>query len=129
MVNLLYEVLQMTCYQLLCKRANKNGDIVFFGHKTKISTFIKDVDLFANGLLALGLEKGDVVTIYLPTCPQSLVAFYACSKLGMIANIVHPVTPLDQLQQNLQKVLRRLLNRKKKKLKTKGGKNYAKRSF
>lgn len=93
----------MTCYQLLCQNANKNGDIVYFGHKTKISTFLKDIDLFANGLVALGLEKGDVVTLYLPTCPQSLVAFYACSKLGMIANIVHPVTPLDQLQQNLQK--------------------------
>ena len=92
----------MTCYQLLLERANKNGDIVFFGRKNKISTFIIDVDNFANGLVALGLERGDVVTIYLPTCPQSLVAFYACSKLGMIANLVHPVTPLDQLEQNLK---------------------------
>ncbi len=93
----------MTCYQILCRNANKNGDIVFFGRKTKISAFIQDVDLFANGLKALGLAKGDVVTVYLPTCPQSLVAFYACSKLGMIANFVHPVTPLDKLEQNLQK--------------------------
>ncbi|MBQ2894833.1 MAG: acyl--CoA ligase, partial [Clostridia bacterium] len=92
----------MTCYQLLCKRANKNGDIVFFGRKTKISAFLRDVELFACGLTSAGLVKGDVVTIYLPTCPQSLVAFYACSKLGMIANIVHPVTPLDQLAQNVK---------------------------
>jgi len=92
----------MTCYQLLCKRANKNGDIVFFGRKTKISAFLRDVELFACGLASAGLVKGDVVTIYLPTCPQSLVAFYACSKLGMIANIVHPVTPLDQLAQNVK---------------------------
>ncbi|MBO5867089.1 MAG: acyl--CoA ligase [Clostridia bacterium] len=92
----------MTCYQLLIERANKKGDIVFFGRKTKIENFLKDVDFFANGLVACGLQKGDVVTIYLPTCPQSLVAFYACSKLGMIANLVHPVTPLDQLEQNLK---------------------------
>ena len=92
----------MTCYQLLCQRANKNGDIVFFGRKTKISMMLCDIDLFANGLQAMGLQKGDVVTIYLPTCPQSLVAFYACSKLGLIANLVHPVTPLDQLEQNLK---------------------------
>ena len=92
----------MTCYQLLCERANKNGDIVFFNRKTKIADFLRDIDLFANGLVAIGLEKGDVVTIYLPTCPQSLVAFYACSKLGMIANLVHPVTPLEQLEQNLK---------------------------
>ena len=92
----------MTCYQLLCERANKNGDIVFFNRKTKIADFLRDIDLFANGLVAIGLEKGDVVTIYLPTCPQSLVAFYACSKLGMVANLVHPVTPLDQLEQNLK---------------------------
>ena len=92
----------MTCYQLLRERANKNGDIVFFHRKTKIADFLRDIDLFANGLASIGLQKGDVVTIYLPTCPQSLVAFYACSKLGMIANIVHPVTPLDQLEQNLK---------------------------
>lgn len=93
----------MTCYQLLCERANRNGDVVFFGRKTKIRDFLRDIDMFASGLQSIGLAKGDVVTVYLPTCPQSLVAFYACSKLGMIANIVHPVTPIDQLAENLQK--------------------------
>ncbi len=94
----------MTCYQNLVQNANKKGDIIFYNRKTSIANFLKDVDYFASGLISVGLQKGDVVTIYLPTCPQSLVAFYACSKLGMIANLVHPVTPLDKLKENLQKV-------------------------
>ncbi len=93
----------MTCYQTIAKNANPNGDIVFYNHKIKIKNFLKEIDFFASGLVAVGLTRGDVVTIYLPTCPQSLVAFYACSKLGLIANFVHPVTPIDQLKQNLEK--------------------------
>ena len=51
-----------------------------------------------------GFVRGDVLTIYLPTCPQALVAFYACSKLGVIANIVHPLTSLSQLKEIVQTV-------------------------
>ena len=73
------------------------------GHKIPMESFLKEIDRFAAGLSSLGLVKGDVVTIYLPTCPHSIVAFYACSHLGLVANIVHPVTPLPMLKENLQK--------------------------
>lgn len=63
--------------------------------------FLRDIDNFSISLRNLGFKKGDVLTIYLPTCPQSLVAFYACSKLGIVANIVHPMLPLEQLKNNL----------------------------
>ena len=80
----------------------KKGCIVFRNHKITMKTFFRNIEDFAISLKKLGFEKGDVLTIYLPTCPQALVAFYACSKLGVIANLVHPLTPLENLKENLQ---------------------------
>lgn len=93
-----------TCYELMKKRVNPKACIVYYGHKIPMTVFLRDLDGLAAGLLGLGLKRGDVVTIYLPTCPQSLAAFYACSKLGIAANIVHPLIPLKLLKENLKKV-------------------------
>lgn len=92
-----------TCYEYLHSGVNRNGYIVYYGHKLKISQFLQDIESFSGALSSLGLTKGDVVTLYLPTCPQALAAFYACSKLGMIANIIHPLVPVNLLAENLRK--------------------------
>lgn len=91
-----------TCYEMLKNTCDtKKGNIIFNGHKISMKMFLRDIDNFSISLRNLGFKKGDVLTIYLPTCPQSLVAFYACSKLGIVANIVHPMLPLEQLKNNL----------------------------
>lgn len=92
----------MTCYEMLVKNCDrKKGNIVFMRHKLSMNRFLKNIDDFAVSLKKLGFKKGDVLTIYLPTCPQALVGFYACSKLGVVANIVHPMLPLEKLKENL----------------------------
>ena len=94
---------QKTCYQMLKDCCDlKKGCIVFSGHKISMKTFLKNIEDFSSALSRLGFKKGDVLTIYLPTCPQAIVAFYACSKLGLVANIVHPLTPFEKLKENLQ---------------------------
>lgn len=92
-----------TCYELFINGANRGGHIVYYGHKLPISKFIEDVERFSGAFVSLGLTKGDVVTLYLPSCPQALVAFYACSKLGLVANFIHPLVPVNLLAENLAK--------------------------
>ena len=92
-----------TCYEFLHSGVNRDGYIVYYGHKLAISQFLQDIESFSGALESLGLHKGDVITLYLPSCPQALVAFYACSKLGMIANIIHPLVPVALLAENLAK--------------------------
>ncbi|MDO5058121.1 MAG: acetate--CoA ligase [Lautropia sp.] len=41
-----------------------------------------------NALRALGIGKGDVVTLYLPTIPEAVVAMLACARIGAIHNVV-----------------------------------------
>jgi acetyl-CoA synthetase len=43
---------------------------------------------FANALRDLGVEKGDVVGIYLPMVPEVAVAMLACARIGAIHNVV-----------------------------------------
>ena len=92
-----------TCYEFLQNGVNRDGYIVYYNHKVKISQFLQDIESFSGALVTLGLTKGDVITLYLPSCPQALVAFYACSKLGMVANIIHPLVPVNLLEQNFHK--------------------------
>ena len=98
-----------TCYEFLQKGVDREGDIVYYGHKLPIKLFLRDVERLAGGLKALGLLRGDVVTMQLPTCPQSLALFYACSKLGIVANVVHPLVPPNLLASNVKKTQSKVL--------------------
>ncbi len=47
-----------------------------------------DVALFAGGLKAQGVEKGDTVIIYMPMIPEAAVAMLACARLGAVHSVV-----------------------------------------
>ncbi len=47
-----------------------------------------EVALFAGGLKAQGVEKGDTVIIYMPMIPEAAVAMLACARLGAVHSVV-----------------------------------------
>ena len=52
---------------------------------------------FANALKALGVEKGDRVTIYMPMIPELPVALLACARIGAIHSVVFGGFSADSL--------------------------------
>lgn len=52
------------------------------------SQLLDDVKRLAGGLRALGVGKGDRVTIYLPMVPEAAVAMLACTRIGAIHSVV-----------------------------------------
>ncbi len=48
----------------------------------------RDVQKFANALKELGIEKGDIVGIFLPMIPEVVVAMLACARIGAPHNVV-----------------------------------------
>jgi acetyl-CoA synthetase len=59
--------------------------------QTRVLTYsqlLDDVKRLAGGLRALGVEKGDRVTIYLPMVPEAAVAMLACTRIGAIHSVV-----------------------------------------
>src|SRR3954468_14691785 len=48
----------------------------------------RDVQKFANVLKDKGIEKGDVVGIFLPMIPEVVVSMLACARIGAMHNVV-----------------------------------------
>ena len=46
--------------------------------------FVEDVDQIAAGLAARGVVKGDKVLIHADNCPEGVIAWYACARLGAV---------------------------------------------
>jgi acetyl-CoA synthetase len=49
---------------------------------------LENVRSFAAALKALGVEKSDRVTIYMPMIPEAAVAMLACTRIGAIHSVV-----------------------------------------
>jgi acetyl-CoA synthetase len=49
---------------------------------------LAEVKRLANALKALGVDRGDVVGIYLPMIPEVVVAMLACARIGAPHNVV-----------------------------------------
>jgi acetyl-CoA synthetase len=48
----------------------------------------RDVQKFANALKDLGIQKGEIVGIFLPMIPEVVVAMLACARIGAPHNVV-----------------------------------------
>ncbi|MDI6857062.1 MAG: long-chain fatty acid--CoA ligase [Dehalococcoidia bacterium] len=52
----------------------------------------------ANGLRALGVGKGDVVSVYLPNCPEFLYTWFGINKLGAVFGPVNAMFKGDEVR-------------------------------
>lgn len=52
---------------------------------------------FANGLLSMGIKKGDRVAIMSPNLPQYVIAQHACFKTGIIVVPVNPLASASEI--------------------------------
>ncbi len=77
------------------------GAFVNLDCEYSMSQMIADAEKLAAYFISEGFKKGDVVTVFLPTCSHAIIAFYALNKIGLIGNFVHPLTPPDVLKKIL----------------------------
>lgn len=56
--------------------------------KLTYGELFEKVKQFSNGLLKIGVKKGDRVAIYLPMVPELAIAMLACARIGAIHSIV-----------------------------------------
>ena len=55
----------------------------------------------ANAMLALGVSKGDRVTIYMPMVPEAAYAMLACARIGAVHSVVFGGFSPDALAQRI----------------------------
>lgn len=89
------------CYEFYLAATEKYGDYKQAQHMDEMvmrSKFICDVEALAAYFKKdLGLKRGDVYSIFVPSDIESFTAFYALNKLGVIVNFIHPLLPDEAL--------------------------------
>lgn len=98
-----YEYLR-GCYDRISADVGDYAAFVNLDCKTMMTEMFADIEKLASFLTAKGIGRGDVVTAFLPTSPHAFIVFYTLSKIGAIANFVHPLTPPDALAEGLKTV-------------------------
>lgn len=86
---------ERTMYQMVADITEKYPAAAayeFFDKVTNYKTFLTKIDEVASSLVSLGIKAGDAVTICMPNVPQALHCFYAVSKIGAVANMIHPLS-------------------------------------
>lgn len=61
----------------------------------------REVCKFANVLKSMGVQKGEVVTIYLPMIPEAVVAMLACARIGAPHSVVFGGFSADSLRDRI----------------------------
>src|SRR5919197_1866834 len=73
--------------------------------ETKDVTYAELLDVtkrFANALKSLGVEKGDVVGIYMPMLPETPAAMLACSRIGATHNVVFGGFSVEAVRERME---------------------------
>ena len=61
----------------------------------------REVSKAANGLLSLGVVKGDRIAIYLPQIPEAVISMLACARIGAIHSVVFGGFSAESLRQRI----------------------------
>ena len=86
---------EATMFEMVNRMAQEFPDepaYEFYDKKTSYRQFVRRIERAARAFRASGIREGDAVTICMPNTPQALDCFYALSRIGAIANMVHPLS-------------------------------------
>lgn len=99
------------CYNCVDRHAIKDPHRVAFiyeadepgqGYKLTYGELMYKVCQVAGYLRSLGVKKGDIVTVYMPMCPNTLITLLAIIRLGAIHSVVFagfsPAALRDRIQ-------------------------------
>lgn len=91
----------LTLFEMVEQTGNKYPDDIvyeFMGKKTKYRDFLKQIETTAKAFSAMGIKKGDRVTIAMPNTPQAIDAFYALNRIGAVSNMIHPLSAPAEIE-------------------------------
>lgn len=85
------------------KNLNKNA-LNFYGIKITYGELLKNIDKIMKSLIALGVKKGDIVTLAMASTPEMVYLFYALNRIGAISNVIDPRYSADEMKREINKV-------------------------
>jgi long-chain acyl-CoA synthetase len=76
--------------------------LAFFGAHMSYAKLLAEVERFSAVLAGLGVRKGDRVGMILPNCPEYVIAFYACQRIGAVAVGNNPLYTERELEHQIK---------------------------
>lgn len=91
-----------SCWEYYLENTKNFGEYTVFSHygtPHSRSQFIRDVEAMAVFYKEeLGLREQDCFTIFMPTCVEGIIHFFALNKIGVIVNFIHPLLPAEKVK-------------------------------
>ena len=88
-------------YDAFSDIALKNGDktaIIYLGEKLHYKKIKELSERAASSFAKIGVHKGDRVILYIPNCPQWVIAWLGLQKIGAVAVPVTPIYTVHDLE-------------------------------
>jgi long-chain acyl-CoA synthetase len=76
--------------------------LAFFGAHMSYAKLLAEVERFSAVLAGLGVRKGDRVGMILPNCPEYVIAFFACQRIGAVAVGNNPLYTERELEHQIK---------------------------
>ncbi|WP_236013555.1 long-chain-fatty-acid--CoA ligase [Paenibacillus glycanilyticus] len=79
-----------------------NEAVHFLGKSLTYRELYDHTCRLANGLISLGVNRGDRVAIMLPNCPQAVISYYAALMIGAVVVQTNPLYVERELEHQLK---------------------------
>ncbi|MBQ8893806.1 MAG: AMP-binding protein [Clostridia bacterium] len=66
--------------------------LAFMGQSVSYRQLAEEIHRTARSFWALGIRKGDRVTLCMPNVPQTVYCLYALNELGAVVSLIHPLS-------------------------------------
>ncbi|MCQ2478777.1 MAG: acyl--CoA ligase, partial [Clostridia bacterium] len=78
--------------------------LLYFNSKITYGELFRNIDKTAKAFTTIGVKKGDIVTVAMPSMPEALYCVYALNRLGAVANMIHPLASENEICHYLNEV-------------------------
>ena len=102
-----FDIGGLTIYECIKSKAGEYKDLTaieYYGNKISYSALISNIDRCAAAMYLHGVRNGMHVAVILPNIPQAVFIFYACSKLGAVCDLIHPLSAVKELEDYIASV-------------------------
>ena len=83
--------------------------IEYYGRKITYQELFRSIDQCCRNLAALGIKKGDIVTIQSLPLPQVIILIYALTRMGACGNMLYPDAKAKDVVSSMKKTSSDLL--------------------
>lgn len=103
---------ECTVYEYLWENNKEHLDdvaIEYFGRKISYRKLFESIDRTAAAFAALGVRKGDIVSLAVLASPETVFSFYALDRLGAVCNFMNVLSSADEFEAYLNEAESKVL--------------------